>query len=87
VRIRKMASAGVNQITIASDRATIDEFNRHVIRQLMRLRQRRPVKPVGPNRVKLQRVIPHNLALAFVLHLRKFEQLLDSRDAMRLEKQ
>ena len=34
VRIRKMAAAGVNQITIAGDRTAIDEFNTHVIQPL-----------------------------------------------------
>ena len=34
VRVRKMAAAGVNQIAIAGDQTTIDEFNTHVIHQL-----------------------------------------------------
>jgi alkanesulfonate monooxygenase SsuD/methylene tetrahydromethanopterin reductase-like flavin-dependent oxidoreductase (luciferase family) len=34
VRIRKMAAAGVNQITIAGDRTTVEEFNAHVIQEL-----------------------------------------------------
>jgi 5,10-methylenetetrahydromethanopterin reductase len=34
VRIRKMAAAGVNQITIAGDQTTINEFSTHVIQQL-----------------------------------------------------
>jgi alkanesulfonate monooxygenase SsuD/methylene tetrahydromethanopterin reductase-like flavin-dependent oxidoreductase (luciferase family) len=34
VRIRKMAAAGVNQVTIAGDKAMIDEFNTHVIQQM-----------------------------------------------------
>jgi 5,10-methylenetetrahydromethanopterin reductase len=34
VRIRKMAAAGVNQVTIAGDKTMIDEFNEHVIQGL-----------------------------------------------------
>lgn len=34
VRIRKMAAAGVNQVAIAGDRTTIEEFNTHVIQPL-----------------------------------------------------
>jgi alkanesulfonate monooxygenase SsuD/methylene tetrahydromethanopterin reductase-like flavin-dependent oxidoreductase (luciferase family) len=34
VRIRKMAAAGVNQVTIAGDRTAIEEFNSHVIQAL-----------------------------------------------------
>ena len=34
VRIRKMAAAGVNQVTIAGDNTMIDEFNEHVIQGL-----------------------------------------------------
>jgi 5,10-methylenetetrahydromethanopterin reductase len=34
VRIRKMAAAGVNQITITGDHTVIDEFQTHVIEQL-----------------------------------------------------
>jgi 5,10-methylenetetrahydromethanopterin reductase len=34
VRIRKMAAAGVNQVTIAGDNTMIDEFNEHVIQRL-----------------------------------------------------
>jgi hypothetical protein len=34
VRVRKMAAAGVNQVTITGNRAEIEEFKTHVIEPL-----------------------------------------------------